>query len=100
MLLLVGLIGSSVCAQSLSRVQLFVPLWTVAHQAPLSMEFSRQEYWSGVPLPTPGDLLDPGIKPESLVSSAVVGINHLVFWKKLIIEDSLPIPPYIQHHLL
>ena len=38
-------------------------LWTVAHQASLSMEFSRQEYWSGLPFPSPGDLLDPGIEP-------------------------------------
>ena len=41
------------------------PPWTVAHQAPLSMGFSRQEYWSGLPFPSPGDLPDPGIKPES-----------------------------------
>ena len=40
-------------------------LWTVAHQAPPSMEFSRQEYWSGLPFPSPGDLLDPGIEPGS-----------------------------------
>ena len=39
--------------------------WTVAHQAPLSMEFSRQEYWSGLPFPSPGDLPDPGVKPRS-----------------------------------
>ena len=39
--------------------------WTVAHQAPLSMEFSRQEYWSGVPFPSPGDLPDPGNEPGS-----------------------------------
>ena len=39
--------------------------WTVAHQAPLSMEFSRQEYWSGLPFPSPKDLPDPGIKPRS-----------------------------------
>jgi len=37
--------------------------WTVAHQAPLSMEFSRQEYWSGLPFPSPGDLTDPEIEP-------------------------------------
>ena len=49
----------------------FVTLWTVARQAPLSMGFSRQEYWSGLPFPTPGDLLDPGIKPASLVSPAL-----------------------------
>ena len=41
----------------------FATLWTVAHQAPLSMGFSRQEYWSGLPFPSPGDLPDPGIKP-------------------------------------
>ena len=49
-----------------SHVQLCVTLWTVAHQAPLSMGFSRQEYWSGLLCPPPGDLLDPGIKPVSL----------------------------------
>ena len=47
---------------SLSHVQLFVTPWTVAHQALLSVEFSRQEYWSGLPFPSPGDLLNPGIK--------------------------------------
>ena len=54
-----------------SRVQLFVTLWTVAHQASLSMGFSRQEYWSGLPCPSPGDLPDTGIKPTSLMSSAL-----------------------------
>ena len=56
-----------------SRVRLFTTLWTVAHQAPLSMGFSRQEYWSGLPWPPPGDLPDTGIKPASLVSAAVAG---------------------------
>ena len=51
--------------KSLSRIQLFATLWTVAYQAPPSMEFSRQEYWSGLPFPFPGDLPDPGIKPRS-----------------------------------
>ena len=51
--------------KSLSRVRLFATLWTVAHQAPLSMGFSRQEYWSGLPFPSPGDLPDPGIEPRS-----------------------------------
>ena len=46
-------------------VQLFVTPWTVAYEAPLSMEFSRQEYWSGLPYPSPGDLPDPGIEPRS-----------------------------------
>jgi len=49
-------------AKVLSRVQLFATLWTVAHQAPLSMGFPKQEYWSGLPFPSPGDLLDPGIE--------------------------------------
>ena len=47
----------------LSRVPLFATLWTVAYQAPQSMGFSRQEYWSGLPCPSPGDLPDPGIEP-------------------------------------
>ena len=51
--------------KSLSRVQLFATPWTVAYQAPLSMGFSRQEYWSGLPFPSPGDLPDPGIEPGS-----------------------------------
>ena len=51
--------------KSLSRVQLFATLWTVVYQAPLSMGFSRQEYWSGLPFPSPADLPDPGIEPRS-----------------------------------
>ena len=51
--------------KSLSRVRLFATPWPVAHQAPLSMGFSRQEYWSGLPFPSPGDLPDPGIEPRS-----------------------------------
>ena len=51
--------------KSLSRVRLFVTLWTVAYQASLSMGFSRQEYWSGLPFPSPGDLPDAGIEPGS-----------------------------------
>ena len=53
------------CAQLLSHVQLFTTPWTVAHQAPLSIGFSRQAYRTRLPFPTPGDLSDPGIKPES-----------------------------------
>ena len=51
--------------KSLSHVQLFATLWTVAHQAPPSMGFSKQEYWSGLPFPSPGDLPNPGIEPGS-----------------------------------
>ena len=58
-------------AKLLSRVRLFVILWTVAHQAPLPMEFSRQEYCSGLPFPSPRDLPDPGIEPASLTSPAL-----------------------------
>ena len=53
------------CAQSLSSVPLFVTLSTVACQAPLSIGFSYEEYWSGLPCPPPGDLPNPGIKPKS-----------------------------------
>ena len=69
---------SSVCMLSLSRVQLSVTPRTVAHQAPLSMGFSRQEYWNGPPCPPPGDLPHPGTEPTSL---------HLLHCQ----EDSLPL---------
>ena len=60
-----------VCVLSrFSRVLLFETLWTVAHQAPLSMGFFRQEYWSGSPCPPPGDLPKPGIEPTVLMSAA------------------------------
>ena len=71
--------GSRVCVllegRGLFSAQscLFVTPWTVARQAPLSWQFSRQEYWSGLPFPTPGDLPDPGIEPMSPVSSALAG---------------------------
>ena len=51
--------------KSLSCVRLFTTPWTSVHQAPLSMGFSRQEYWSGLPCPSPGDLPNPGIEPRS-----------------------------------
>ena len=52
-------------------VRLFVTLWTIAHQDPLSMGFSRQEYWSALPCPPPGHLPDPGIEPKSPVTPAL-----------------------------
>ena len=58
--------------QALSHVWLFATLWTVVHQAPLSMGFSRQEYWSGSPCPPPRDLLNPGIEPMSPASSGIL----------------------------
>ena len=62
-----------VCVKSLSHVQLSVTPGTAAHQAPLSMEFSRQEHWSGLPFPSPGDHPNPGIEPVSLRSPALAG---------------------------
>ena len=56
-----------------THVQLFVTQWTVAYQAPVTMGFSRPEYWSGVPFPTPGALPNPGIEPVSLMSPALAG---------------------------
>ena len=58
-------VKSKVKVKLLSRVQLFSTPWTVAYQAPLSMGFSRQRYWSGLPFPSPGDLPNPGIEPGS-----------------------------------
>ena len=60
-------------AWALSHIWLFSAPWTIAHQAPLSVRFPRQEYWRGLPFPSPGDLPDPGIKPTSLVSPALAG---------------------------
>ena len=57
----------------LNRVWRFTTLWTVAHQAPLFMGFSRQECWSGLPCPPPGDLPDPGIEPASPAVPALAG---------------------------
>ena len=70
-------------AQLLSRVRLFAAVWTVAFEAPLSMGFSRQEYWSGLPFPSPGDFLDPGLEPESLMSPALAWwiLYHCATWE-------------------
>ena len=73
--------GGAVCACVLgcfSHVQLFAILWITAHQAPLSMGFSRQEYWIGLPFPPPGDPPDSGLNPHLL---------HLLHWQL----DSLPL---------
>ena len=79
--------------QLLSHVWLFATLWTVAHHTLLSMQFSRQEYWRGLPFPSPGNLPDPGIKPEPLASpawadrfftSAPPGKPHRIFYHKKI----------------
>ena len=57
--------AAEVEVKSLSRVRFFVTSWTIAYWTPPSMGFSRQEYWSGLPFPSPGELPDPGIKPGS-----------------------------------
>ena len=81
--------------KSLSRVWLFATPWTVASQAPLSMGFSRQEFWSGLPFPSPGDLPNPGIEPQSpalqadALSSEPPGKPHL----RLPQSESLKIGP-------
>ena len=65
-----GQVMVCMCTQSLCHVLLFETPWTVASQAPPSLGFSRQEYWSGLPFPSPGDLPNPGIKPVSPVLQA------------------------------
>ena len=68
------------CVQShFSHVQLCATLWTVACQAPLSMGFSRQEYWSGLPCPPPGDPPNPETEPASLMSPALAGRIHTYY---------------------
>ena len=64
---------NTIHACALSRLWLFVTLWIVAHQAPLSMKVLRQEYWSRLPFPPPEDHLDPGMETRSLVSPALTG---------------------------
>ena len=59
------------CSCVLSHAQLFGPPWTAARKAPLFMGLPSQEYWSGLPFPSPGDLPNPGIKPSSPLSSAL-----------------------------
>ena len=93
------LVLPSWCACTLScfsRVWLFVTLWTVAHQAPLSLQFSRQEYWSGLTCPSLGDLLNPGIKPASLESSALASrfFTTSKIWEAHIYSVGLCVLPY------
>ena len=71
----------------LSCVQLFATPWTVAHQAPLSMRFSRQEYWSRLPCPPPGGLPNPGIKPMFQTHVSYVSCIHTTKPEKLLYTD-------------
>ena len=66
-------------------------LWTIALQAPLSMGFPRQEYWSGLPFPSPGDLPDPGIESVTLVSPALAGgfLTISATWERPLSRDTV-----------
>ena len=88
------------CAQSLSLVQLFVTPLTVALQVPLSMEFSRQGYWIGLPFPSPGDLPDPGIEPESLALAGGFFTTSTTFKIKINHIKMLSFIYYYQFHYL
>ena len=88
--------------KSLSRVRLFATPWTIAYQAPQSMEFSRQEYWSGLPFPFPEDLPNPGIEPGSLALQADAlpseppGKSHIPFHKYIHVTDTYEEPTLCQ----
>ena len=69
-----------------NRVQLFATLWTVAHQAPLSLGFSRQEYWNWLPCPPSGVLLGPGFKSKPLTSLALAGGFTSATWEALTVD--------------
>ena len=82
-----------------SRVRLFVTPWTVAHQTPPSMGFSRQEYWSGLPCPLPGDLPDPGIEPAFLKSPALAGGFLTASAQRKRYSTTVPKAPYCREHV-
>ena len=75
------------CVKLLSSVQLFAAPSAVVHQASLSMEFSRQEYWSGLPCPSPGALPDPGMEPAFLMSPAVASLDKKKADIKILMSD-------------
>ena len=86
----------------LSHVRLFVTLWTVVYQSPLSIGFSRQEYWSGLPFPSPGDLPNPGIEPGSPTSRQT--LYHLSHQRSLnylnINLNYIPKGPTSKYHFI
>ena len=82
-----------------SHVRLFVNSWTVACQAPLSMGFSRQEYWSGLPCPPPGDLPNPGIEPAFLKSPALAGGFFTASAQRKRYSTTVPKAPYCREHV-
>ena len=85
-----------------SHVWLFKTSWTVAYPAPLSMGFSRQEYWSGLPCPASGDLPDPGIEPSSLTSPALEGrfFTTSSSWVDCYTPTAVSMSPYTHTHVL
>ena len=92
-----------------SLLQFFVTHWTAAHQALLSIGFFRQEYWNGLLCPPPGDLPNPGVKPESLISPALAGgfftvsttwEAHLYYKGQQMLPNRTPMPPTPLHHHL
>ena len=93
-----------VCVQNhFNPVQLFATLWTVAHQTPLSMGFSRHEYWSGLPCPPPGGLADPGIglMPSALQAFSLPtkppGKLHISVYKDIyLIFSQIDLGPFIR----
>ena len=76
--------------KSLSRVRLFVTQWTVAHKAPPSVEFSRQEYWSGLPFPSAGHLPNPGIEPGSPTLQADSLLSEPQLLKLCLVQYYIP----------
>ena len=94
----------------LSHVRLFVTLWTAAYQAPPSMGFSRQEYWSGLPFPSPGDLPNPGMEPRSPTLQAdastseppgkPVGINSCLLKRNQYFKGFLMLLPVFSRKIL
>ena len=82
-----------------SHVRLFVTPWTVAGQASLSMGFSRQEYWSGLPCPPPGDLPNPGIEPAFLKSPALAGGFFTASAQRKRYSTTVPKAPYCREHV-
>ena len=83
------------CSVAQSFLALCDPMDYIAHQAPQSMKFSRQEYWSGLPCPPSRDLSDPGIKPTSLVSPALVG-GFFTTEPPGKAQNDFPIPQYVK----
>ena len=95
---MVQLLWKMICMHVCSVVSNSATPWTAAHQAPLSVGLSRQDYWSGLTFPTPGDLSDPGIKPTSFASPALAN-GFSTTWETPM-ENDMAIPQIIQHRII